>query len=919
MRPLKLTICAFGPYAGVQELDLAQLGTSGLYLITGDTGAGKTTIFDAISFALFGEASGSSREPGMLRSTYAKAEDPTFVELTFAYAGKEYTIRRSPTYKREKKRGEGTIDEKATAALHLPNGNDITSIDEVNQAIKGIIGLTKEQFSQITMISQGDFRKLLQADTIQRQKIFRDIFKTGNYLTLQERLKNDAAALNRQLELAKESQKQYVSGIVCDELSPLSPDVKKAKAGTMSPSEIPELLDKLIAEDRQAQDALDTKLADVEARLTEINNQLSIASKYANAKKALDENRQTAIEQEQALTIAATQLENAEKTVDQQQELDKQIRQLEHTLPSYKQLSEKNDHCARTQEKLEKAKTAVEDTRKRIDTLTERIGTMKQQRQALETVDAEKTKLENTIAQLQERKESIISLIASFGTLDKLREVLEKKQKQYQQAKENSAKLMQLYDALNQAFLDEQAGILAIALAPGKPCPVCGSTDHPHLASISADAPTEEAVKRAKADYAQAQAATEAASSEAGAQQNKVNDAREALLEKIEKLIPGTPLENARAAAQAQEEILTQKIGDAQKQVTFLQHEAERRNALDKDIPLQEKALAKAQEEQTTHIADVASLESAVSALLEQIQQLRATLTFASEAEAQNTMGNLQNQMKTLKSALENARETHADCKQKLAMTQSAIKVLEEQLAEDVQIDTGALDAQMQVFAKEKVDITDRQKMVHTRLATNENAKKNIADKAQDITALENNYMWVNSLSKTANAGISGKDKVMLETYIQMTYFDRILRKANIRLAKMSGGQYDLKRKDKADNKRSQSGLDLNILDHVNGTERSVNTLSGGEAFLASLALALGLSDEVQMSSGIRVDTLFVDEGFGSLDQDSLDKAYQTLAGLTDGNRLVGIISHVAELKKIDKQIVVKKDRAGGSTAVITV
>jgi exonuclease SbcC len=197
---------------------------------------------------------------------------------------------------------------------------------------------------------------------------------------------------------------------------------------------------------------------------------------------------------------------------------------------------------------------------------------------------------------------------------------------------------------------------------------------------------------------------------------------------------------------------------------------------------------------------------------------------------------------------------------------------------------------------------------------------KNISGKQTALEALEQKYVWMKALSDTANGNISGKDKLMLETYIQTTYFDRILERANIRLRKMSGGQYDLKRRRTASSKQSQSGLELDIVDHINATERSVNTLSGGEAFLASLALALGLSDEVQMSTGIKLDTLFVDEGFGSLDSESLSKAYNTLAALTEGNRLVGIISHVSELKeRIDRQIIVTKQKNGESAAKISI
>ena len=239
-------------------------------------------------------------------------------------------------------------------------------------------------------------------------------------------------------------------------------------------------------------------------------------------------------------------------------------------------------------------------------------------------------------------------------------------------------------------------------------------------------------------------------------------------------------------------------------------------------------------------------------------------------------------------------------------------------MAESCDIETEVLEAEKLSLTVQKKEITEQQKNVHARLTANEKAQTNIAAKAEQMKLLEEKHAWVRTLSDTANGTLSGKDKIMLETYIQTTYFDRILQRANLRLLKMSGGQYDLKRRRKADTMRGQSGLELDIIDHVNGTERSVNTLSGGEAFLASLALALGLSDEVQMSTGIKLDTLFVDEGFGSLDSEALSKAYHTLASLTEGNRLVGIISHVAELKeKIDKQIIVTKDKLGRSNATI--
>ena len=289
MRPLKLTIAGFGPYAGKQELDFAVLGHRGLYLITGDTGAGKTTIFDAITFALFGEASGDSRSADMLRSKYARDEDPTFVELTFAYGGKTYTVRRNPEYERAKAKGTGTTKQPASAQLTYPDGHSVTKTKEVDQAVQGIIGLTREQFSQVAMISQGEFRKLLQADTRERQKIFRDIFGTGLYVTLQEQLKAKATELKIQREQADVSIRQYVEGIACHEDSLLAADVKKAKENGLPITEIQGLLERLLKEDTAAQEVLSGQLSQLDRQLETAVAQLAKAAAYRTAKRSLAE------------------------------------------------------------------------------------------------------------------------------------------------------------------------------------------------------------------------------------------------------------------------------------------------------------------------------------------------------------------------------------------------------------------------------------------------------------------------------------------------------------------------------------------------------------------------------------------------------------------------------------------------------
>ena len=304
----------------------------------------------------------------------------------------------------------------------------------------------------------------------------------------------------------------------------------------------------------------------------------------------------------------------------------------------------------------------------------------------------------------------------------------------------------------------------------------------------------------------------------------------------------------------------------------------------------------------------------------ERITALKEKLAFVSKSAAIAQRNSLDIEHKALQSALDSAEKAYAACKEELTGLSASAQELKKQLAESAEVDMQAQQEKKDALRSQKDDILKEQKAVHTRISTNTSCRRNIQNKSAELSALEEKQKWLRALSDTANGTIRGKEKIMLETYIQTTYFDRILERANIRLRKMSGGQYDLKRRRSASTMRGQSGLELDIVDHINTTERSVNTLSGGEAFLASLALALGLSDEVQMSTGIQLDTLFVDEGFGSLDPESLNQAYNTLAGLTEGNRLVGIISHVAELKeRIDRQIIVTKEKSGGSKAVIAV
>ena len=916
MRPLKLTIAGFGPYAGVQELDFAALGSSGLYLITGNTGSGKTTLFDAITFALFGEASGSSREPAMLRSKYARPEDPTYVELVFAYGGKEYTVRRNPEYERAKARGSGTTKQAADGQLTLPDGRVITKLKDVDKAIRDIIGLTREQFSQVAMISQGDFRKLLQADTKERQKIFRDIFGTNLFVTLQLRLKDAAGDLRDQREQASRSIQQYISGMVCCEDSLLSPEVKKARLGELPIGDVMALFEQLLQEDRQAQTLLDARLAETEGQLERIHSQLTQAQAYGQAKADLAKKAEE--EQRQQLLVAQAQaaLAAARETIPEQEELAKQITGIELLLPTYGELAAKKKALADTAIKLAAAQTAQKTAQERKIALTEEIARWKKEQEALSPMAAEKEKLSARQQQLRDRKEQLRQLTDALASLSLQRQKLQKKQEAYLAAEEASAQCLQIYEAKNKAFLQEQAGILAGTLVPGTPCPVCGSVTHPAPAAVSENAPTEADVKRAKEASEAARKIMETAAAEAGTQKGIVSALETAVRQQSQMLLDDIALDKAAEAARIQAAELEGQLRQLEQAVREAAAGVLRKEKLDKLIPQQEKALADAEASVTAERERIASLRAAEEELARQAEELRSKLHHEDQAAAEREKARLQQRLKEQKDALSRAEQALSRSREALAATRAGMEQLRRQLETMTEADIGALEAQKLALTQEKSAITTQQKKIHTRITTNETAKHNIGKRQAELEVLEHRYGWMKSLADTANGNLSGKEKIMLETYIQTTYFDRILQRANLRLQKMSGGQYDLKRRRTAANRQSQSGLELDIVDHINATERSVNTLSGGEAFLASLALALGLSDEVQMSTGIRLDTLFVDEGFGSLDSEALSKAYHTLTGLTEGNRLVGIISHVAELKeRIDKQVVITKNSSGSSCA----
>ena len=501
MRPRKLVISAFGPYAGRTELDMDRLGQGGLYLITGDTGAGKTTIFDAITFALYGEASGANREPGMLRSKYAEPDTPTFVELTFSYGDKIYTVRRNPEYERPAKRGGGTTSQKADAELTMPDGRVIAKVKDVNAAVREILGVDRNQFSQIAMIAQGDFLKLLLADTKERQGIFRELFQTGRYQVLQERLKDESGKLRDACAAEKAGVEQYIQGIVCAPESSFSGELEKAKEGRLPVAEVLELLEHILAQDKKIRDGTEEELGRTEEKLAGVVRELGRAGELERTEKELEQ-------AEEKRAVCKLRLAEAEENRKEQQgrkpereRLQEEAAKIRAELPSYQMLEERQAGLQKLDRELQKLTAELKESTAQQEQQTRRLEELKEEQKKYAGAVEQRERLAREQEQAERKKKELNAFGAELSDYRKLGAELQKAQRRYREAAAEMGQKEAAYRELNRAFLDEQAGILAETLEEQKPCPVCGSLTHPSPARKSEKAPTEAELKKAEKEF----------------------------------------------------------------------------------------------------------------------------------------------------------------------------------------------------------------------------------------------------------------------------------------------------------------------------------------------------------------------------------------------------------------------------------
>lgn len=941
MRPEKLTISAFGPYADKTEIDFSRLGEGGLYLITGDTGAGKTTIFDAITFSLYGQASGQVRDSAMFRSKYADTATETFVELEFSYQGKKYQIFRSPEYMAPKKRGTGLTLRKAEAQLTYPDERQpVTKARDVTRAVEELLGLDYEQFTQIAMIAQGDFQKLLLAGTVQRGEIFRQIFHTGLYQQVQQKLKDAARNRYKEYDEMRRSITQYLDGVKFQQAEGTGAgefaELKKVKfEGKLERSL--ELLEDFINQGEIRENALFTEEQEVDQKIRTMEKLLHLSSQ----KQSLEQKETFAEEQlKKLLPELEKATAEAEKYHDTDQKCEKLgllIREKEEQLKKYQLLEQLKEELDEIGTQLEKSRAQKEANIRQEEQIQKDMEQLKKERSTLENSEVDLQKAMTEKEKRTQRKTELNGLETEIREFRNLYDATKEQQKKYQAACQEEKQQNEYYQQIFHRFLDAQAGLLAQELKNGLPCPVCGSTSHPHPKMLSGGHPvTQETLDNEKRELDKLVKDSTDQSVKTGKLKERSNAAWKQIVLSAEELLEDFQRfrkESRSTAGQAGDFMTVWKqmilminrekeqcgnlLEESDRKIREARENTKRKKTVEKLLENLQKEKDRIQEKKNFCDREQAGLTMKAAENKKQQQnaaeEIRQIHLETGKEVLETEIKEKQQEYRNLKENHKKAKETFERFQAEKERITSTIKTLREQQKEIGEIHEEEIRAQYTKSTAQKAELTEKRKELFSIQSGNREIFQKVQKQKEEMTAAEKEYVWIKNLSDTANGNLNGKAKIELETYIQMSYFDRILRRANVRLMTMSSGQYELKRQEQSENRKEKAGLDLNVIDHYNGTERSVKTLSGGETFQASLSLALGLSDEIQASAGgIRLDSMFVDEGFGSLDEEALSQAVKALSGLADGHRMVGIISHVAELKeRIENKIIVTKQCSG--------
>lgn len=942
MRPKLLTMSAFGSYGGITQIDFECAG-NGLFLITGDTGAGKTTIFDAITFALYGAASGAGRDGTMLRSQYAPESAETWVELVFEDKGLEYRIRRSPSYirlsKRKNKDGEYTAATvTAKASLFLPSGSEISGrIRDIDEKIREIVGVDRDQFSQIAMIAQGEYIRLLHASSKERKEIFSRIFHTGVYGRIQQKLKEADKELGGKLDENKTKCEEVIRQVAipkingdfeeetCDKdnvsleekWNPLKEQYLTREV------ELIEFLQKLT----EISGSLEEKTGQLEektiGKLSDLQGRLELMKKYNHA---LEEKRRY----EAGKVIAEKiQKEKSEAYDKRKPVLEEQIRQMKDAIPLYTKHDEIRLEYKTWENKLAHLK-------KNLDKMQGELETCRTQDEILRKKEKEAVEARAVLAEtktrcqlMRQRQTALLELSESCKSEKKWTKSLFFQQEKLRETVKIYKEAELSYQDASCRFLAMQAGILAEGLKDGKPCPVCGSTIHPNPCRMDDDPVREEDVEKLKdkrdyADKMQRKAAEVCQESKICLEHEKerrIKMQKELELGDCQSIDLGDEIHDLAdkiMKCQEEEKVYSKRLASKDEIHQKLESNETRKNELENLIDKEKEELKNGEIECRTRDKE--------------LEDLKEKLEWKDTEELKKELSNRNDELDKLKQevmlAERSVQEFRENCRE-ISGILSSIKEqmnaltdknsteelsIEELSTEELSIEE--IKQQIQCLEKKKIEVSKLHRQQIAVRTQNENAYSLLGMYFKEREKLSRSKQQISELYLTADGKLSGSARIDFQTYVQRQYFRKMINAANRRLRLMTNGTFELKCRELSDlGKQGEVGLDLDIYSFVTDRVRDVKTLSGGESFMAALAMALGMADVIQSAAGsVRIDAMFIDEGFGSLDEDSRTRAVRVLQKLTGGKRLIGIISHVTELKEeMSYKLVVKKENGGSS------
>ena len=947
MIPVKLILSAFGSYAGREEIDFEKAG-AGIFLVSGDTGAGKTTVFDAITYALYDQTSGGKRDGNMMRSQYAGLDTPTFVDFTFRYREQLYRIVRSPEYERPSRRKgkdgkPGTTVEKAKVSLYLPDGSEFMGKKgEVNRKIVEIIGLDAGQFTQTVMLAQGDFLKLLYARSDERKEIFSRIFQTDVFAQIQRKLREKARALYGQIQDAKKSEEQEVSHIFYPDEGEYKERIREA----VLPQDRQEILKEILKEGTGREKGILKEAKKIQEALEQLNEDLAKAEqlnenfqRYAEAEKEVrdlqaQKDRMEEVKKQLERCGQAEKVQGVYRLFEEgsrrEKELEESIRQLEMIREEKnREGKEETERKSKTEQKLEEGRQTYEKFRQQAAALTEELEKRKD----------DKVRLTLSRTREQEAQEKIRQIRVILERFPDLRKLEKKKQKTWNDLEEGKGiyeEAMKEYFLKNERFLKEQAGILAGGLEEGTPCPVCGSLHHPSPAVLTGEPISQEDVREARKKRDLAERKKDEYQQKFLEAGQAYSAAVKVVTEEGKKVTPDLPEEAALMEAFLEKETVRKEeiLEERRKEREEAEEAVKRREELEE----KQKGLVKCQEDVYMQMEEYRLKIQETDHCLRSLEQERSRL----EGEKEARIKELERAAKEKEALLCKFRETleeegfsdeeayieslldeesktrlqkeYDDYGQRCIEAKSRQDTWQRALEGKTEQDTTEMKERKRSMEDKKEELEKEQKIWYSRNENNRIVREHLKKICEKLEKLQEDYTCLGTLDQTANGNLSGAVKIDFESYVQRQYFRQIIGFANQRLNIMTGGAFLLKCRALEDlGMRGNAGLDLDVYSMETGKVRDVRTLSGGESFMAALSMALGMSDAISRSAGgIQMKTMFVDEGFGSLDDYSREQAIGTLRNLAGEDRMIGIISHVTELKEsIDKQLIVTKTKKG--------